>query len=156
MKSVLFLLLLFTNASYANAQSTPYNIAFAGSFLANTFAKRFLEEFYGYQFGSGSSLKTSGQVPVEENQSLGKFIPDQLHIYPNPASSELTIQVPEAIVAQPMEINFYDSVGKLVKTNKLTASKENSFSIRDLDEGLYYLQVVAPNLLRVTKLSIIK
>jgi len=131
-------------------------IAISGSFHPNTFAKKFLEEFYGYQFGSGSSLKTSGQVPVEESQTLSKFIPNQIYIFPNPASSNLTIQVPEAIVGQTMEINFYDSVGKLVKTNKLTASKENSFSIRDLDEGLYYLQVVAPNLLRVTKLSIIK
>jgi hypothetical protein len=74
-------------------------------------------------------------VGLSENKNENK-----ISIFPNPATTKLTITSETAI----KEIYIYDVLGKLVKQVNLenTNTKSNEIAIDELSEGIYIIQVV--------------
>lgn len=60
-------------------------------------------------------------------------------VYPNPASENVTIQLPSSSKAT---ANFYDYVGRLVLAKEIT-SLNNTINISSLNSGAYILKIVS-------------
>ena len=61
-------------------------------------------------------------------------------MYPNPASENLTIQLPSG--SDKATVQFYDYIGKLALTKEITTSN-NKILVDDLSTGVYILKVVS-------------
>ncbi len=66
-------------------------------------------------------------------------IDNTFSFYPNPATSELTINYNGA--SKMYQINIYDVTGKLIKQQENNSTNKNTFSISELNSGLYLLNV---------------
>ena len=65
-----------------------------------------------------------------------EYMPSKLNVFPNPASSELTLDFPPDI--KQVTIEFYDDSGKLKKKKSVTTQVRN-IDVQDLPEGVYHL-----------------
>ena len=145
MQSILFFPHLALDASDANVQRTKRRVVIEeNNYSANTFAKSFLTEFYGYCFGSGNGQKASLNLPTAEATQSPKSI-SEFTVYPNPASNELNIVLAESFIDQEIEVNLYDLLGVVAQKRKLLASTINPIGVSSLPKGYYLLQVVTPN-----------
>lgn len=144
--------------NYANLTQTEVSqlntIAVAANNTSNQFAKNFLIEFYGFQFGSNSNQKTGIPVNKIESSAVVKSGSDAILIYPNPASGTLNIRVEDELVNQSMEVGFYNNIGTLVKYYKLNINKLNSINIQEIPSGVYHIHVVTPNQKQVSKILV--
>ncbi len=61
-----------------------------------------------------------------------------LHIYPNPSSGILNVEVNTAL-EKPLDITLSDALGRIVKQLSLSASTK--IDVSDLENGIYFLQV---------------
>ena len=61
-------------------------------------------------------------------------------MYPNPAVSDLTIQLPAGSTEATVE--FYDNIGRLALTKKVSNS-EKQINVTSLSSGLYIIKVLA-------------
>ncbi|MBK8501933.1 MAG: T9SS type A sorting domain-containing protein [Saprospiraceae bacterium] len=74
---------------------------------------------------------------------LGNKPPGSIHLYPNPTSTELFIEFPEA--RHPSHVLIYNVTGSLVLTKEVTSSENQlTVSVDDLESG-YYVIFLAPN-----------
>ena len=114
--------------------------------------------------GAGTTLQTIRYTHKDENPEIGKnyymlaqYDYDgsiQIHelkvitlkgernnikLYPNPASQNLTVEVWEDSEF-PLDVTIFDTTGKLVAVRQLTDYTQ-SVDIAELDKGFYYLQV---------------
>jgi hypothetical protein len=62
-----------------------------------------------------------------------------LHIYPNPSSGILNIDINTAL-EKPLSISITDALGRMVKQVSLSASTK--IDVSDVKEGIYFLQVL--------------
>jgi len=81
---------------------------------------------------SSSAVLTVLPVSVTENENLS------FSIFPNPATTNLTLQVESALIGS--EFSIYDAVGKVVIKDKILSTNQN-ISIRNLSNGNYILRV---------------
>lgn len=63
-------------------------------------------------------------------------------MYPNPASTDVTIQLPSG--SEQATVQFYDQIGKLTLSKSIT-NDNNSINVNDLATGIYILKVLADN-----------
>jgi hypothetical protein len=61
-------------------------------------------------------------------------------MYPNPATSELNIQLPSD--ANEAIVEFYDTMGRLSLSKKITKSNLN-INVSSLSSGIYLLKVLS-------------
>jgi len=64
---------------------------------------------------------------------------NNIKLYPNPVSQNLTVEVWEDSNF-PLDVNIFDTTGKLVAVRQLTDYRQ-VLNIEELDKGFYYLQV---------------
>jgi hypothetical protein len=77
--------------------------------------------------------------------------PVKVKIYPNPASSTVTIQF-EAATDKEILLYLLDTQGKLIKTDRIEESTlEKNIDLEDLPSGVYYLRMLKGNLVNVYK-----
>ncbi len=107
---------------------------------------------YNY-FNSFSAINPSGtwkkryemtqvsNLGVEEAE-LGLF-----RAYPNPASSEITI---ESISSEEAQLTIVDLMGKTIQTEKLSGFS-NTLNIEKLPEGIYIMQYISNGLKQTTR-----
>lgn len=76
----------------------------------------------------------------EPFKRLEEFNPEELKVYPNPASasSDLNVEVPEAMIGG--TATLYDSNGAKIRSFDVKNGKE-SFSTNDLRPGNYFLEI---------------
>lgn len=66
----------------------------------------------------------------------------ELEVYPNPNHGEFILKLPNDGIANPINLDIYNTWGEKVKAFSLDTISENYFlDIRNLPAGLYYLQV---------------
>lgn len=80
--------------------------------------------------------------------SSDTFVQNNFLIYPNPASENLTIELQNSLELQ--NVNFYNTLGKLVKTSKTT-----TVNVSELAKGNYFVEVIT-NQGKATKTIIIE
>lgn len=62
--------------------------------------------------------------------------------YPNPTSSNLTIEIPSN--TDDLDINITDALGRLVFTEKYTGNTPVTFNLSDLAAGRYLVSIMSP------------
>jgi Peptidase family M1 domain/Secretion system C-terminal sorting domain/Peptidase M1 N-terminal domain len=87
-----------------------------------------------YVFANG---KSSVLVGLNEKKNLNT----QLELYPNPATSELTVLLANYKINPAMSIEIVDMQGKLIKRIS-NLSNENTININDLSKATYVLSIV--------------
>lgn len=113
-----------------------FNATGIGTQISTSFVSPFA--FNGYSI---VPMKLSDIVIGDSITSLVEVTTkNKISIYPNPATSKLTVNSETAI----KEIYIYDVIGKLVKQLNLenTKTKINEIAIDELSEGIYIIQVV--------------
>lgn len=85
---------------------------------------------------TNQTLNTIGvqTASVSENKSFSN-----LKMYPNPATSELTIQLTDAITSG--VINLYDVQGRLLQNQRVTANSLQKIDVSALTNGFYFITV---------------
>lgn len=95
--------------------------------------------------------KSKGKIRVFDLSGIlssDSFVLANFSVYPNPASSMVTITLQEGLLLE--KVNIYNTLGQLVKTEK-----KNSIAVNSLTKGSYFFEVVT-NKGKATKTIIIK
>jgi hypothetical protein len=71
---------------------------------------------------------------ISENENASSLL-----LYPNPANENITVQI-SSITGDYMA-NIYDARGRLVITQKLSGTSENTIGISGLKKGLYLINI---------------
>ncbi len=84
-----------------------------------------------------SNGDSAGQVKLFDLSALlssDEFVKTSFSLYPNPASSHLTIHLSNGLILQ--HVYLYNSLGQLIKT-----SHKSILDVSNLSNGLYFIQV---------------
>lgn len=97
------------------------------------------QTYYAYGLDlNGCVSEDSLFLSVYDCTDLDKLQAHNLHIYPNPAQSTLTIQ---GIESQMENILLLDASGKTLEQKSITHTGEMKWDISNLAEGLYYFRI---------------
>jgi len=88
-----------------------------------------------YVLKTDSDLVSSGKVVIVVGVTENKLTPENISLYPNPASDHFTIQ---AELRSTLEIS--DPLGRIIATHPIDRGK-NDIRVADLPEGVYFVQV---------------
>lgn len=130
----------------------PNDLAIKAQALYNSlFKKTFGEEIYITKAQQASVARMQQEVK-EKIQSE-----DVIKVYPNPANNELYF-VFNTDVATDITVNLYNVTGQLVKTKSFKTDDEPKLlELHELDDGIYFYQILSANsLLKANKVIIIK
>lgn len=98
-----------------------------------------------YNIGSWISSEAPGMVlfrPYLYVPSTGidhQSAPEQLNIYPNPASERIWFELPSGSEGKDMPVNVYDTSGRQLYNGVL---RTNSLDVSEYPSGLYYIRVL--------------
>lgn len=67
---------------------------------------------------------------------------DEVNVYPIPADQNIFIEVENA---ESIDVKLFDVQGRLVKTVRLRLGEKNHFSVANLNNGVYFIQMVKEN-----------
>jgi len=104
--------------------------------------------FYGSSVSGNGNSETSGdQVFLGKSESSPSLSTKSFNalafdMYPNPASNNLNIDLPNGAVSAKVE--FYDYVGKLALRGEISPNN-NNINVSDLSSGMYILKVITDN-----------
>jgi hypothetical protein len=102
-------------------------------------------EYYGmFQYFQN----TDTTIGIHENLTEGL-----LRIYPNPATNEVFIQLPEDISTKDVEASVIDLNGRILKTSVLNPDDQR-LRTNDLPPGIYFVRIVRDGLIYTGKLVI--
>lgn len=103
---------------------------------------------YGGEFGDDESVNfcTNDPVNVEETAT------PSFTIYPNPASDELTVELPEGIQGE--RIALVNNLGQVVLEKVLRQEQRSSFDLNGLAKGWYTVRVVNGSTVLTQKLIV--
>ena len=101
--------------------------------------------FYTAVNAANGNGGTSGDQVVTGSNSLPSLSISEANrldfeMYPNPASDNLTIQLPSG--SSKATVQFYDYIGKLALSQSIT-NDNNKINVNDLSTGIYILKVLA-------------
>jgi hypothetical protein len=84
-------------------------------------------------------------LPILTDTSLGTedFTSNGFSIYPNPASDSFTIK--NSNLTEIKQLLLYDTSGKLVMTRYPTTVESTTVETSNLQQGLYFVAIEAPN-----------
>lgn len=72
---------------------------------------------------------------------INETINGNLHVYPDPASNEITIMHPE--INKMNEVIVYDLTGRIIKSMQLSPSNKITIPVNDLRNGMYFIRVIS-------------
>jgi hypothetical protein len=101
--------------------------------------------FYTAVNATNGNGGTSGDQVVLANMSVGVLgisEAKRLHfeMFPNPASENLTIQLPSG--SKNASVAFYDYIGRMALTQKVSQAN-NQINVQELSSGVYIIKVLA-------------
>jgi hypothetical protein len=81
--------------------------------------------------------------PCDEPFSLSvkDYEKNNLHVFPNPAKNELTIQLSENFNTEQIRITIYDNVGKLVFEKENSSEQIININIQNFSSGYYFVKI---------------
>lgn len=74
-----------------------------------------------------------------------------IHLFPNPATDKLWIDVPD-LVESSLTINVFDSIGKRVLTTEIDVDERSIINIADLPKGSYFVIIKGANASHLQKI----
>ncbi len=83
------------------------------------------------------------EIP-EEPDAVTEYTQNMVRLYPNPASSNVNISLPDDINGK-YDISLYNSYGSLVKTYSNITGQTQSISMESLPDGIYFIRVKTGN-----------
>lgn len=125
--------------AYINSTNT---IQFAGSFSGglSSFGEDMNKELYVAALNTGIIYRV-----VDANLSINEDMTERFTLFPNPASHEVTIQLPSSALSESLATNgdilrIFDLTGKTVQTASINIPK-TTVSIANLPAGIYIAQL---------------
>ena len=165
MKAYLFIILSLSLATgYTDAQLlSPTVVSTSGAFYANgtgMLSSTIGEMSMVQTFSAGTSILNQGfQQTFDFATGINNpTVRNEMNIYPNPTSGNVSIQVPSSIHGE-VYADVYDAIGKLVfrKTEKLTGQPVTLvLSLEDLTDGMYFVELKTSSENYTTKINLIK
>jgi hypothetical protein len=129
---------------------TISGVGYGGNFGLFTFWGRdsilATDENNGLFIFSFSGISTG----IQKAQNLESLV----RVYPNPASSMVTIEFKDA--TQNREVKIFNTVGKVILNQNLSSSTRNEISIQHIPNGVYVLEIVENENRSIQKLIISK
>ncbi|MGO4911857.1 T9SS type A sorting domain-containing protein [Leeuwenhoekiella sp. W20_SRS_FM14] len=93
-----------------------------------------------YTFESSFKKSLKGSIKVTDSKSYFLKEKEGYKIYPNPVKDRIYFENPAE--SDPLEITFYDVLGKQVKRNLLSSSMAQSgMDVSELKRGVYLVQI---------------
>lgn len=84
----------------------------------------------------------TGEYVLSEPSSTYEYInPSAVSLYPNPTSDFLTVEVEAIELQKDVNVNVFDAMGKLVKSNTYNSMQQLTIDVSDLAAGMYFLQL---------------
>ena len=105
----------------------------------------FYDDLHGYAFGEkGLAMETytGGVVGIAEIEGEKEMLPDL--IYPNPFSDNFTIDVGKAWKGQPVILEIYDPLGRLILKQSI-ASQRQEITLPGSRKGIYFYRLLTGN-----------
>jgi hypothetical protein len=72
-------------------------------------------------------------------------LPNEIVIYPNPATDQFTIQISEKMEQSAVAYELYNSVGNLIDSNNIKGTNQLSVSTSKISAGIYTVRVIFEN-----------
>lgn len=82
--------------------------------------------------------------PFEEIEINAQFVDAGFGLYPNPATDNVTVEVPVFEEESNVTVSLFDASGRLTQQQQRTVGKEDNrfvFELQDLPAGVYFVQV---------------
>ncbi|MBL7884787.1 MAG: T9SS type A sorting domain-containing protein [Bacteroidia bacterium] len=89
--------------------------------------------------GRGSGVLTINVIPPTSIENITTSNKSNINLYPNPASSQLTVQTNG--IKSKFDVIIYDVAGRVVKTITKVESSETTINIEYLEAGFYLLNI---------------
>jgi len=126
---------LISNVEYGNCWYR--NDTLLADVFSNIYVPEINGNFYSIVFDYGCYSDKSNVIHLVTGIS-DPFCDDEITIYPNPATSNLTLRFPSNY--QHVELTLFDDKGKLIR--KQTNSGNTAYlNISDLTNGIYFIQI---------------
>ena len=118
--------------------------------LLNDLLVRLITEYTSVKTCEGKSSIRFEEDPQQQQQTQQ---PNQAALYyPNPASTQFTLELPVAVES----VTLYDSEGKAVRKIEQPQSGRHTVVVSDLPEGFYTIRIKHENRMQSGKLIILK
>ena len=113
---------------------------------------------YQFTVGNASALLTSRFELVFSPQQALATVPaalaQQVAVYPNPARTQVAIDLPLSLSRQPVQATLLDAVGRVVRQQVLPAGTSHTLPLNNLAAGVYALRLTTDQGQVVKKLVI--
>ncbi len=115
-----------------NTATISYSAIFNGNNNFTTFGQDINGEVYVASQSNGKLYKIT-----DSSLSVTSVSKKQISLYPNPATTQITVDIADASV--PVTMTIYDLAGKILQKSILTASVQN-INLPVLNTGMYLVQ----------------
>lgn len=78
------------------------------------------------------------------------YLSNSFSAYPNPAHSQIVLEVPTAVTHREMLIELVDFQGRIIQRKKMISNQE-VLNVSDVPVGMYHLRITTPSEVRVMK-----
>ncbi|TNE77125.1 MAG: T9SS type A sorting domain-containing protein, partial [Bacteroidetes bacterium] len=142
-----------------NVSATPVPVITANGDTLSTIAGTSYQWYFNGNIIPGATNQThvanaGGEYFVEVTNALGctgtsavytvslanveDILADRLSIYPNPASNQLTVEVPESIQSS-FNLVIYDHMGRIVYNEEMSNKADIQIDLHEFESGVYHL-----------------
>jgi len=131
-----------TGGCYGNPENEVFNTLYIYEYWASNTSGDF--SYTITEDGSSITLIITNQLgntAIYGNELLSSenFNENSFAIYPNPATTILNIENNDVIITN---ISIYDISGRLVYSNKSITSEVSNINIQNLNEGIYFINIM--------------
>jgi hypothetical protein len=96
---------------------------------------------YNVQVSNADSCKIAVGINVILTDIESLSHNDEIVIFPNPATDELSIQTELIHPDETMQVSVLNMLGELLQEEKLKRNREAKINIKTLPAGIYFLQI---------------
>jgi hypothetical protein len=146
----------FTASQLLNLSATP---VYLRDLQLGTLTDLRQQPTYQFTVSNASALNTTRFALVFSPQQALATVPaalaEQVGLYPNPARTQVAIELPLSLSRQPVTAALLDALGRVVRTQVLPAGlATHSLPLADLASGMYSLRLTTDKGMVVKKLVI--
>jgi hypothetical protein len=146
----------FTASQLLNLSATP---VYLRDLQLGTLTDLRQQPTYQFTVSNASALNTTRFALVFSPQQALATVPaalaEQVGLYPNPARTQVAIELPLSLSRQPVTAALLDALGRVVRTQVLPAGlATHSLPLADLASGVYSLRLTTDKGMVVKKLVI--
>lgn len=128
-----------------NTTESSSDLCTGSTYLVTVTDQNSCEKILQVSFGSQTSTNISDQPLLYE-----------IKLYPNPVSNHLLLDVPEALLDKPIQLEIYDVLGKSLYKEVLAGRNNYNITMGFLASGSYYLVLRMDAEFKTHKINVIK